>query len=320
MNLSFGCMTFGNQVDEKAASEILQLFKEHQNQYGGPFDLDTAYIYTDGKSEDILGRLLTPQISSNLYLATKVNPKINGLTPESIRKQLETSLARLQRTSVDLLYLHSPDPNTPIEDTLRECHKLHTEGKFKELGLSNYASWQVVNIWHICNRNGWVKPTVYQGMYNLLTRSVEKELFPALRMLGIRFYVYNPLAGGLLTGKHTNEIKQGSRFTLPGTGDMYKQRYWNSGFLGAMEVLEKAITNYNQNTDKPISLLEVAFTWLIHHSKMQQNDKIIIGASSVDQFISNLKVIHTPALPESILSACEEAHTLCIPHTPSYFR
>jgi len=319
----FGCMTFGNQVDEKSALEILNIYKEHQKQEGGRlFDIDTAYVYADGKSEVMLGSLFTSNshLNENLFLSTKAHPKINGLTPQSVRKQLEESLARLQRTKVDVLYLHNPDHNTPIRETLQACHQLHIEGKFNQLGLSNFPSWQVVDIWHICNQNGWVKPTFYQAMYNLITRKVEKELFPALRTLGIRIYAYNPLAGGLLTGKYSNELVEG-RFTLPVMGEMYKQRYWKPSYINAIDLLSKSISQYNQTApEQPLSLLQVAFSWLVHHSALKQNDTIIIGTSEVNQLIENLKAIHTPPLPPAILSACDQAHSLCAADCPDYYR
>ncbi|XP_031232899.1 aflatoxin B1 aldehyde reductase member 2-like [Mastomys coucha] len=108
---------------------------------------------------------------------------------------------------VDLFYLHIPDHSTPVEETLQACHQLHQEGKFVELGLSNYASWEVAEICTLCKKNGWILPTVYQrrgkqipayalmGMYNDTTWQVEKELLPCLRHFGLRFYAYNPLAG-----------------------------------------------------------------------------------------------------------------------------
>jgi len=318
--LVFGCMTFGGQVDSKTAKDILTVFKDHQN--GMIFDLDTAYVYTEGRSETILGDLLVGELCpSNLYLATKVNPRI-GLSPENVKKQLEESLNRLKRKSVDLLYLHSPDHKVPIVETLRACQELYTEGKFKELGLSNYTSWQVADIYHICHQNGWVKPTVYQGMYNVLTRSVEKELIPALRKFGLRFYVYNPLAGGLLTGKYDNEQPvEGSRFTLPSTGEMYKQRYWKPSFLKALKILNVALQEHNtSNPQNPLTLLQLTFSWLNYHSILQQNDTIILGASSLDQLKQNLKALDAGRLPESILKACEEAYAVCACDCPSYFR
>src|SRR5690606_26118365 len=106
----------------------------------------------------------------------------------------------------DIFYLHFPDHKTPLEETLKACQKLYEEGKFKELGLSNYSSWQVSEIYNMCKNNGWVLPTVYQGMYNVITRDVEKELFPCIRYYNMRFYSYNPLAGGLLTERYDSYI------------------------------------------------------------------------------------------------------------------
>jgi len=125
-----------------------------------------------------------------------------GLSPKLLRMQVETSLQRLQVSSVKLLYLHAPDVETPLEETLAELQKLHAEGKFETLGLSNFSAWETAHVWHLCDKLGIVKPTVYQGMYNGITRQVEVELLPCLRRLGIRFLAYNPLAAGLLTGKH----------------------------------------------------------------------------------------------------------------------
>ena len=124
------------------------------------------------------------------------------MSPKLLRLQLETSLKRLQLDKVKLFYLHAPDTATPLVDTLTGVKKLHEEGKFEELGLSNYPAWEVAHVYHLCDKMGMVKPTVYQGMYNGITRQVEMELFPCLRRLGMRFLAYNPLAGGLLTGKH----------------------------------------------------------------------------------------------------------------------
>jgi aflatoxin B1 aldehyde reductase len=177
--------------------------------------------YSNGETESILGRIL-PGIESGTgakaELATKAAPwsslikgtggvhgvsgGAGGLAPDMLRLQLETSLKRLQVDKVALFYLHAPDTDTPLEATLLEVKKLHEEGKFEALGLSNYSAWETTHVWHLCDKLGVVKPTVYQGMYNGITRQVEVELFPCLRRLGMRFLAYNPLAGGLLTGKH----------------------------------------------------------------------------------------------------------------------
>ncbi|XP_026581220.1 aflatoxin B1 aldehyde reductase member 2-like [Pseudonaja textilis] len=159
------------------------------------------------------------EIKSKVKIATKANPwDGKTLKAQSVRSQLEESLQRLRLPSVDLFYLHAPDHETPVEETLRACNELHKEGKFKALGLSNYASWEVAEICTLCKAHQWLLPTVYQGMYNATTRQVEKELFPCLRHFGMSFYAYNPLAGGLLTGKYKYEDKDLSQ---PPTGRFF---------------------------------------------------------------------------------------------------
>ena len=227
--LVLGAMTFGDQVDEKTAGRIIDAFLD-----AGHNMIDTAFAYADGRSEEILGRLLSPAKRQRVSLATKAKPLGDGgLNPAHVRHQLEMSLRRLQTDRVDLFYLHFPDNATPITTTLAECQKLYEEGKFRALGLSNYAAWQVVDIHHLCQRNGWVTPTVYQGMYNAMTRAVESELLPALSATGMVFYAYNPLAGGLLAGKHReiDSYPRQGRFALR---ENYRDRYWKEGYFEAL--------------------------------------------------------------------------------------
>ena len=99
----------------------------------------------------------------------------------NIEATLNKSLAELGTSSVDIFYLHAPDRSVPFEETLEACNKLYQEGKFKKLGLSNYAAWEVAEIWNVANERGWVKPTVYQAMYNAITRMIDEELVPCCR-------------------------------------------------------------------------------------------------------------------------------------------
>uniref|UniRef100_A0A8C6ZHH6 Aflatoxin B1 aldehyde reductase member 2-like n=1 Tax=Nothoprocta perdicaria TaxID=30464 RepID=A0A8C6ZHH6_NOTPE len=201
-----GAMEMGRRAGPELSAALLRAYVARGHRL-----LDTAAMYADGGSERILGSLLAGG-GAPVEIATKANPwGGNTLKPESLRSQLESSLERLGRKSVELFYLHAPDHGTPVEETLRACNELHKEGKFKELGLSNYAAWEVAEICTICKHNNWVIPTVYQGMYNATTRQVETELFPCLRYFGLRFYAYNPLAGGLLTGKYKYEDKDTSQ-------------------------------------------------------------------------------------------------------------
>ena len=113
---------------------------------------------------------------------------------------------------------------------MQACFELFQQGKFRHFGLSNFAAWQVAEVVELCRRHGWMEPEVYQGMYNALTRDVERELFPCLRNYGMRFYAYNPLAGGLLTGKHLSmeQIPEDGRFNRERG---YLDRYWKQDYF-----------------------------------------------------------------------------------------
>ena len=162
MKIVLGTMNFGPQLDLEASREMTQSFLE-----SGFNELDTAYVYNGGDTERYLGNIL-PNLSG-YYLATKVHPRITGkLDRETILMEFNESLKRMNRDQVDLLYFHFPDGKTPIDEALETVAELYNQGKVKELGLSNYPAWQVVDIWHKCEKYGCPKPTVYQGMYNAL--------------------------------------------------------------------------------------------------------------------------------------------------------
>jgi aflatoxin B1 aldehyde reductase len=305
-----GAMNFGEQVDETAADHMLAMFLDL-----GYNEIDTAYRYNDGVSEEILGRILTPERRGKVYLATKAHPlNGGGLGPESIVKQVNTSLRRLKTDYVDLLYLHAPDPKTQIEVTLEACEKLFKEGKFRQLGLSNYASWQVADIWHLCKRNGWPIPVIYQGRYNAITRDVESELFPAVRNFGIRLYAYNPLSGGLLTGRYSQigDVPKEGRFALK---SQYLERFWKEAYFDAIKVVHEA------SEQAGLSMIQVALRWLMQHSflKGSNGDGVIIAASNLKQWEYNLNNLNGE-LPTKVLEAIDRAWQIARQDCPSYSR
>ncbi|XP_028303427.1 aflatoxin B1 aldehyde reductase member 3 [Gouania willdenowi] len=312
-----GTMAFGGRADVKQSQEMVKVYLGRGHQH-----LDTAFMYMDGKSEAIIGDMGLPKTVS---IATKANPwEGKTLKPESVRSQLETSLHRLQTDSVDLFYLHAPDHQNPIQDTLKACNELHKEGKFKELGLSNYASWEVAEIVCLCRQHNWIVPTVYQGMYNAITRQVEKELLPCLRNFGMKFYAYNPLAGGLLTGKYHYEDKDSSqpdgRFFNNSWAAAYRDRYWKqSQFQAISLVLEALETTYGSK--KP-SLTSAAMRWMYHHSQLKgdHGDGVIIGMSSMEQLQQNLEAAEEAPLEQRVVQAFDEAWNLVIHECPNYFR
>ena len=305
-----GTMNFGGQVDEAVADRMLATFLHR-----GYKEIDTAYTYNDGSSEEILGRILTPERRSKIYLATKAHPLGGGgLGPESIVKQVNTSLRRLKTDHVDLFYLHAPDLKTPIEATLRACQKLFKAGKFREFGLSNYASWQVADIWHLCKQNGWMIPSVYQGRYSAVTRDVESELFPAIRNFGLRFYAYNPLAAGLLTGRYhqISDMPQEGRFALKSA---YLDRFWKKSIFDAIEIIQDA------SEQAGLSMIQIALRWILQYSflKAQSGDGVIIAASNLKQWEYNLNNL-SGELPMKVVEALDRAWEKARQECPSYSR
>ncbi|XP_040889461.1 aflatoxin B1 aldehyde reductase member 4-like [Toxotes jaculatrix] len=312
-----GTMAFGGRADAKQSLEMVQAFLDR-----GHKQLDTAFIYVGGKSETVIGDM---NLRAILSIATKASPwEGNTLKPEGVRSQLETSLQRLRTDCVDLFYLHAPDHQNPIQDTLRACNELHKEGKFKEFGLSNYASWEVAEIVCICRHNNWIVPTVYQGMYNATTRQAEKELLPCLRYNGMRFYAYNPLAGGLLTGKYHYEDKDGSqpagRFFGNSWATIYRDRYWKQSHFQAIDVVLKALETV-YGSEKP-TLTSAAMRWMYHHSQLkgELGDGVIIGMSSMEQLQQNLVATEEGPLDERVVAAFNEAWNLVAHECPNYFR
>lgn len=317
-----GTMEMGRRMDAPASAAAVRAFLER-----GHTELDTAFMYSDGQSESILGGLGLGLGGGDckVKIATKANPwEGKSLKPDCVRSQLETSLKRLQCPRVDLFYLHAPDHSTPVEETLRACHQLHQEGKFVELGLSNYASWEVAEICTLCKSNGWIVPTVYQGMYNATTRQVETELFPCLRHFGLRFYAYNPLAGGLLTGKYKYEDKDGKqpagRFFGNNWAEVYRNRFWKEHHFEAIALVEKALQAAD-GTSAP-SMTSAALRWMYHHSQLQGalGDAVILGMSSMQQLAQNLAAAEEGPLEPAVVQAFDEAWHLVAHECPNYFR
>lgn len=311
MNFVLGTMTFGESVFPPEIKEFIQIFLDHGN-----IELDTAYVYNEGKCEKLLGEALRDFDREKFKISTKINPRISGkLDREAAFTQLNGSLERLCVENVDTLYLHFPDPNTPVEDVLEACSELYNEGKFKELGLSNFPAWMVSDIWNKCDKNGWIKPSVYQGIYNPLTRKAEVELNDALDNYKMRFYAFNPMAGGLLTGKYVNYDEEPvvGRFN---NRPNYKGRYWKKSFFEAVKQLDDVTKKYN------ISLVDAVYRWLAFNSMLndERGDAIIIGASKIQHLKQNLSAIDNGPLPKEVCDTFEEAWNITKADSPEYFR
>jgi aflatoxin B1 aldehyde reductase len=311
MKIVLGTMNFGPQLNTEASREMVTTFLRTEN-----CELDTAYVYNGGSTETILGNIL-PELDADSYeIATKVHPRITGrLDRETILMEFNESLRRMKRERVDLLYFHFPDGKTPIDEALETIKELHKQGKMKELGLSNYPAWQVIDIAYKCDQIGCPRPTVYQGMYNALCRNVEPELFPAIRSLGMRFYAFNPLAGGMLTGKHLHfeDTPDSGRFARL---ESYRKRYWKQSYFDAVDEIRKACEA------EGIPMAEAGYRWLCYHSMMDDSldDGILLGASRQEQMIQNMAATTKGELPQSIVVAMDAAWEIAKPDSPAYFK
>ncbi|KAF9435844.1 hypothetical protein BGZ76_005392 [Entomortierella beljakovae] len=331
MRVILGCMTFGVEgpgarvTTHEGAAEIVNTFRKY-----GHTALDTARVYANGNTEKMMGELDL----QGLTIDTKCFPlPLGNLRPDRLKASLQESLAALKKEKVHVFYLHAPDYSVPIEETLEAVNELYEQGKFEVFGLSNYPSWEVTKIYYHCKSKGYVVPTVYQGMYNAFTRNIELELLACLEDLNIRFYAYNPLCGGVLTGAHTfhGDVEKGSRFDPEkDQGARYRERYWKSEYFEALDILKAACEPHG------LSLVQVAFDWLQFHSKMSfargdgkyssiqqllDSPCIIIGASSLVHTVNNLDALRDgKPLPHDVLEALERCWDITRGNSPPYFR
>ena len=309
VKLVLGTMTFGESVFSPDVERFVNTFLD-----AGYDELDTAYVYNEGNCERLLGEVL-PGIHRPFKIATKVNPRISGkLDGAAAYKQVNESLERMQLLSVDTVFLHFPDPATPVISVLEACADLHSQGKFKELGLSNFPAWMVADVWHTCDKHGWVKPTVFEGIYNPLTRKAEVELNACLNQFGMRFYAYNPMAGGLLTGRYGKfeDAPTDGRFTHRPN---YQGRYWKKSYFDAVEIIKEAAAKYG------ISSVEATYRWLAYHSMLngERGDAILIGASKLHHLQQNMETVKAGPLPEDVVVAFEKAWAVSKTDSPEYF-
>lgn len=309
VNLILGTMTFGESVFEPQVGEFVRTFLD-----AGYDELDTAYVYNEGNCERLLGEVFSG-LNRPFRIATKVNPRVSGrLDADAAYKQVRESLDRMKLERADTVFLHFPDPATPVEGVLEAMANLHRQGKFGELGLSNFPAWMVADVWHLCDRNGWVKPTVYEGIYNPLTRKAETELNACLHYFGMRFYAYNPMCGGLLSGRYGayDEAPADGRFTHRPN---YQNRYWKKSFFDAVEIIRDAAKKHG------ITSVEATYRWLAYHSMLNgdRGDAILIGASKLHHLKQNMEAVKAGPLPEEIAEAMERAWMLTKGDSPEYF-
>jgi aryl-alcohol dehydrogenase-like predicted oxidoreductase len=293
--VSLGTMMFGGQTSEADSLSIMDYaFEKGVNVF------DTANVYNQGASEKITGKGLKGR-REKIILATKTgnrmgeDPNDSGLSRRNILKSIDGSLKRLDTDYIDIYYFHLPDYQTNIEETLEAMSGLVSSGKVHYIGVSNYAAWQIADILAVCDKRGYVAPVITQNVYNALTRGIEGELVPFIRAHNMNLTVYNPIAGGLLTGKHKpGEPPKGTRFSF---SREYSDRYWTGANFQAVERLA-AIAGENG-----MDLLNLAMKWVNANSDVVS---ILSGVSRLSQLEQNLAVFETPPLSGGVLARCDE--------------
>ncbi|KAK6582077.1 hypothetical protein PZA11_005774 [Diplocarpon coronariae] len=258
-------------------------------------EIDTARLY--GPSESILGKHGAPKRYAIHTKALGFQPGVMG--KQGVLDSIATSFQDLGVEQVDIFYLHSPDPATPIEETLSAIREIYAAGKFKRFGLSNFRPDAVQEVYDIQTKANSVRPSVFQGNYNAVARHMESDLFPLLRKLNISFYAYSPIAGGFLV-KESQQLRDQSiagRFGANSQiGDMYIKMYTKPSLLEALDewgVIAK---------DAGVPKAALAYRWIAYHSALKAScgDAIIIGASRPSQVEDTLSYIEAGPLDAKI--------------------
>lgn len=288
--VAVGTMNFGGRTPAVEAERIVRRALER----GGPVLFDTANLYEGGKSETILGKALGSD--AHALVATKVGllprgGKPEGLSPERIREALNESLTRLGRDHVDVYYLHAPDSETPMEATLDALAELHEAGRFRAWGMSNFASWQLLE-WQIAAaRRGMPGPLVSQVVYNLLVRQLDVEYFAFAKAHPIHTTVFNPLAGGVLA--RAPEAK-GARMKSP----IYRRRYGSPDLAGRVERYRELAAETN------LPLATLAYAWTAQRPGV---DSVLVGPGTVEHLDAAFEGVET-TLPAEVLARIEALH------------
>ena len=288
-SIGLGTTQFGGKVDLYQTKNIIAAALET-----GVNLLDTADVYSNGRSEEYIGAALKGQRHRAL-IATKVRfktgdlPNDEGASRQHIMAGVHASLRRLQTDYIDLYQIHAWDDDTPIEETMCALNDLVRAGKVRYNGASNFSAWQLTLANAHAIKNGWTSFKSVQPHYHLFERAIESELIPACEYLGIGILPYFPLAGGFLTGKYKDgqPIPPGSR----GETSNYVQKYFSDAYYSKLDRLK----NFAQISDHTIN--ELAHAWLLAQPMVSS---VISGATQVEHILANTKAADWELSPEDI--------------------
>jgi aryl-alcohol dehydrogenase (NADP+) len=306
--LAIGTATFGAQCDEHTSHQILDACAA-----AGVNLIDTANVYPlgsawadKGASERIVGTWLKGRrqqfvIASKGGSAMGRLPTEQGNSRQHLLQAVDASLQRLGTDHLDLYQLHFDDPNTPLDETLEALDTIVRSGRARQVGVSNFAAWRLARGIGRCETNAWVAPEVVQPRYNLLFRQIERELIPLCRAEGLATLCYNPLAGGLLSGKHRFDAPAdaNSRFGAIRGAALYQDRYWHEREFVAVEAFTRLAA------DGGIAPVPLAIAWVLAQPGVTS---AILGASSPEQVQVALRAADTVVSADVMLRLNELSH------------
>ena len=289
-DLSLGTMTFGDKTSAKEAANMVDIFTER-----GGNHLDTANVYVNGKSEEIVGDIIAKR-RAQFIVASKVRfprgdgSNESGLSRRHVLAAVEASLKRMKTDYMDLLYLHGWDPLTPLPETLRTCDDLITAGKIRYLGVSNFTAWQLMKALHHCDIKNWHRFIAAQYQYSLVVRDIEWEFSGLCQHEGIGLMPWGPLGGGFLSGKYNpSDGPQEGRLSITGeeTEEHWSRRNTERNWHILTKVAECA--ERHQATHA-----QVALAWLRAKDAVTS---VIMGATSPKQLEENLAAAQLDLTP-----------------------
>jgi len=310
--LALGTMTFGAEAHEKTSHAIIDEYVT-----GGGNFLDTADVYSSGRSEEIIGRWLAahPSEAAQIVLATKARfpmgagPNDLGTSRRHLRTALENSLRRLGVEHIDLYQLHAWDALTPLDETLGFLDDAIRQGKIGYYGFSNFTGWQLTKATMLAERHGWNLPVTLQPQYNLLVRGIEHEIVPAALDAGLGLLPWSPLGGGWLSGKYVRDVPPTGSTRLgenPARGmEAWEQRNANPR---TWEIID-AVNGIARAHDASPS--QVALAWL---SAQPAVTSVILGARSIEQLQDNMGAVHLDLEPAEL----ERLTAVSAPQTDDY--
>lgn len=293
--LCLGTMMFGGQTSAADSLAMINYALDHGINF-----LDTANVYNQGESERIVGKGIQGR-RDRIILATKAGGKMGddpndaGLSRRNLIAAAEASLKRLNTDYIDLYYMHMPDYGTKLAESLEAMSGLVKAGKVRYVGVSNFAAWQIADMLAICDKRDDIAPLATQNVYNLITRGLEDELAPFLEAHGMGLVIYNPIAGGLLSGKHRpGQPAENTRFA---NNRNYYERYWSDENFGAVQQLMAIAAGHGMN------LLQLAMKWCAGRKIVTS---IISGVSRLAQLEENIAAVEEgEPLDEAVLAECD---------------